>query len=231
VEDTKCPNGTLRAQHGEAFSFYPARCRRWRCAACGPRKARNLAARMARTPANRLITLTWRTDPNAEAGDILDQMNRAWRSLWKRIKREQGDTAVGYVRVVELTKAGTPHLHIAVKCGYISQAWLSSQWEELTGNSIVDIRAVKTESGMATYLAKYLTKTAAVLQHKRKWSATPGFVPLQVPLETSPDELPPIWSWIPGVHEDHLLNLIEHGYVEISGWLLPPGFLERTGRT
>jgi len=219
---TECPTGTLQGASGDLVTYHPARCARWRCDDCGPRKARKLAARLARTPTNRLITLTHAPDPSRTPEEILDRMNKAWRTAWKRIRREQGSKAVGYVRVVELTKAGTPHLHIAVRCAYISQAWLSATWNELTRNPIVDIRAVKSESGMAAYLAKYLTKTAAVLNNRRKWSASPRFVP---PTETptpEPDEIPPTWTFRRGPAAEHWDALIRSGYVEIAGWLKPP---------
>lgn len=193
---TECPTGTLYAWSPSGTTIVPARCKKWSCPDCGPRKARKLAARIMKTPCRRFITLTVRPDPALSPAQLLDVLSASWRICWKRIKRAQGPRATGYVRIVELTKAGTPHLHIVADSAYIPQRQLSRWWQELTGSPIVDIRVVKTARGVSRYLTKYLTKAHDVITSRRKWSATNGFLP---PDENTPPSLPEgadVWHWL-----------------------------------
>lgn len=202
---SKCPTGTLVGLSAGAVVLAPSRCKRWACDQCGPKKARRLAKRIQRTKAQRFVTLTIRPAEGESAEEALDRLNRAWRIVWKRIKREQGAKAVGYVRIVELTKRGVPHLHIALDSGFVPQRRLSGWMGAIVGSPIVDIRKIKSERGLARYLAKYLTKAHETLENRRKWSATRRFLPPEdrVPLEEG--ELPLTWTWVKG-DEDHVLT-------------------------
>jgi len=193
-----CPTGTLVGQTAGAVVLVPAYCRRWACPDCGPIKARLLARRITACPARRFLTLTVRAQPAKDPRIVLDEMTAAWRALWKRIKRLQGEGAKGYVRIVELTKAGNPHLHLALDCRYIHQSVISRWWRELTGSAVVDIRTIRSDRGLARYLAKYLTKAHETLTSRRKWSQSRAFLPPVPPKKLEPDELPLAWSWRKG---------------------------------
>jgi hypothetical protein len=203
TQSTKCPTGTLVGSSDGATIIVAAKCKRWSCNECGPRKARLLAKRIRSTPARRFITLTAQPIRGESPQETLDRLSRGWRLIWKRLKREQGEKARGYVRIVELTKAGRPHLHIAVDCAYVRQSRLSYFAREVGIGSVVDIRAIKTERGLARYLAKYLTKAHETLKNRRKWSASYRYLPPadREPLEAG--ELPLSWKWVKG-DEDHV---------------------------
>ncbi len=175
------------------------------------------------TPGRRLLTLTLRPDPSRSLQAELDRANVAWRALWKRISRLQGDRARGYVKVVELTAAGVPHLHIIADCSYVSQAWLSSAWDDLTGAPIVDIRRVNSAAGLSRYLAKYLTKTHSAVPGRRKWSASKGFLPPPPRALAPPGFPPPQWSWSPSTGTAFLGRLQARGFSpDSTGWWWPP---------
>jgi hypothetical protein len=218
----KCPNGTIALTHSTTVNLLPARCNRWACSRCGPRKARRLRKRLERSRPNRLVTLTLRPDPSLTPREQLAIANHAWSILWRRLRRKHGRNAVGYAKIVELTKAGTPHLHIIVQSPFIEQRWLSAAWLELTGSFIVDVRHVQKRKGVAGYLTAYLTKALAVPPGMRKWSAARHFVPPtpEPPLEEG--ELPPVGSW----HRASLLKLsaayLAGGYTYDGDWLIPP---------
>lgn len=207
---------------GNYLRAIPATCRRWSCSSCGRRNARRLAARIAAAEVVRFVTLTARAQPDRDPADILDELNAAWRDLWKRIQRQQGDRARGYVKIVELTKSGTPHLHIGLNAGYLSQRWLSAAWSELTGYTIVDVRRVETERGLARYLAKYLTKTHTAVGGRRKWSASSGFLPPVEVLSTAPDGTQVRWSFQFSGAGDLLETLRVAGWVVRDGWWRSP---------
>jgi hypothetical protein len=222
AESTQCPRGTLVAQVNGAKLLIPAGCKRWPCPNCGWKNARKLAGRIMATPCRRFATFTIRFDPLTDPVEELDRMNRAWRLLWKRIKRRQGQQARGYVKVIELQKNGTPHLHIALDCGFISQRWLSSQWLELSGSPVVDIRIIRTQRGLARYLAKYLTKASEAVASRRKFSASRAFLP---PWEKPPREqgdLEPSWSYSRAPADRLERALVEQGWRPWNGWYLQP---------
>jgi len=197
TEPKPCPTGTLVGQTGSVTVLAPAYCKRWACHNCGPLKAKKLASRITATTATKFLTLTVRTDPASTPQETLDMMTRSWRALWKRIRRVQGERAKGYVRIVELTKAGNPHLHLALDCAYIRQGTLARWWRELTGSQIVDIRTIRSDHGLARYLSKYLTKAHETISHRRKWSQSSHFLPLLEKPALQPDELPVNWRWWP----------------------------------
>jgi len=217
-----CPTGTLLATRDHGFKLVPAGCHRWACDSCGRKNARKLASRIMRTKARRLITLTLPYQPGADPAEQLDRMNAAWLLLWKRIKRRQGDKAVGYAKIVELTRKGTPHLHIAADCGYLPQRWLSVQWHELSGAAVVDVRRVTTEAGLARYLSKYLTKAVSAVSSRRKYSASRGFLP---PYQKTPrpEDLDIVgWRYSNGPLEAIEAGLAAAGYEQCGPWWMSP---------
>jgi len=222
-DDTKpCPNGTLILQHDLATKLLPKLCSRWRCQTCGPRKARRLRTRLERTAPTRLITLTLRADPRATPEAMLRKANRAWSILWRRYRRQFGDQALGYAKIVELTKAGTPHLHIIANVPYVHHAALSAAWRELTGSYIVDIRKVRQRKGIAGYLSSYLTKALDVPPGMRKWSSSKGFVPPEAPRELEDGELAPCVKYSPVSADFIAASYVQAGYTARNGWLFPP---------
>jgi len=178
-----CPKGTILLSHPGAVKPVPAFCAKWNCPECGPRKARRLRSRLSLTNPSRLITLTLRHDARVSPADQLRIANRAWSILWRRLRRRFGARAVGYAKIVELTKQGTPHLHIIATVPFIAQTWLAAAWNELTGSFIVDIRRVKSSRGISGYLTAYLTKALLVPPGMRKWSAARAYVPPEPPRE------------------------------------------------
>lgn len=217
-----CPHGSLVAYHDLAARVVPSFCQRWVCVRCGPWKARVLAERIGQTPANRLITFTTRYLPGGNPVAELDLQNRAWRLIWKRIKRRQGPRAKGYVKVIELTKNGWPHLHVAVDCGYVEQKQLSSWWRELTGSPVVDIRAIHSTRSLSKYLAKYLTKSMDGLPGRRRYSATWRWLPARTETPLEPDEIPPEWSYLPADHALVEAMYESGGFIFFEGWWLSP---------
>lgn len=218
----KCPNGTLVLQHPPAAKLVPSLCRKWNCPSCGPRKARRLRKRLSKTRPNRLVTLTLRPEPGLSPRDHLAIANRAWSVIWRRLRRKHGPKAAGYAKIVELTKAGTPHLHIIVDCPWIEQRWLSAAWRDLTGSFIVDVRAVTRKRGIAGYLTAYLTKALEVPPGMRKWSASRQWVPPEESPPLEPGEIPPSTSWTK-VEIEHLeAAYLGAGYRYVDGWLIPP---------
>jgi len=168
---------------------------------------------MARADASKFLTLTIRHDPARTPRESLDLMNACWRSLWKRLKREHGRRARGYVKIVETTRQGTPHLHIAVDMPFTAQAVLSAAWEELSGSPIVDIRVIRTQNGIARYLSKYLTKAREAIAGRRRWSQSSHFLPAPPEQVAQPDEMPMTYSFTKRSAQDVEQGLQQAGYL------------------
>lgn len=125
----------------------------------------------------RFITLT---SSDVAPADI----QKSWKILYKRLRRR--NLIKGYIKVIEFTKAGRPHLHILFRGSYIEQALLSAWWQDIHKSYRVDIREMKTygrgkkgkritHEMVANYMSKYMSKEGA---GRYSWSwgwVWPGF--------------------------------------------------------
>lgn len=224
-DDTpNCPKGTILLSHDLAIKPLPAWCNRWRCQRCGRVKAWKLRKRLELTRPARFITLTLRPDPALTAAEQLAIANRAWSILWRRYRRRFGDRAAGYAKIVELTKAGTPHLHILASVPFIHQSQLAADWRQLTGSFVVDIRAVNHKRGIAGYLTSYLTKALAVPPGMRKWSASRDYVPEAPRQPLEEDELAPCVAYRHSTLLKTIAAYLAGGWTYSGDWLLPPNW-------
>lgn len=103
----------------------------------------------------RLLTLT--SSPEAPP-----DINHSWDILCKRLRRR--GLVKAYIKVVEFTKAGRPHIHCLFRGSYIEQSLLSEMWASIHNSPIIDIRQVhashRDRQASASYLSKYLCKAS-----------------------------------------------------------------------
>lgn len=220
-QNPRCPVGTILLQHSLAVKPIPARCGNWACRECGPRKARRLRKRLMLTHPQRFLTLTLKASAAQSPGETLDLANKAWSILFRRLRRKFPTHDLGYAKVVEVTKAGTPHLHILLTCPYVAQAWVSNQWRQLTGSYVVDIRKVKSPRMLNGYLTSYLTKAVSVPPGRRKWSGSKAYVPPEPPRELADGEIPPTGRYMPASLAEVTTSYLLAGWRELHGWLQP----------
>lgn len=186
-----CPSvKTLIGYNAEkAHGFLvPIRCKRWTCAYCRRINLRILLDRIKRGRPQKFITLTAKHEEGETPEASYVKHRKAVRRLAERIRRTYGKFE--YCCITELHKSGFPHWHIVCRCPFVPQQWLSRQWENLTGSKIVDIRRIADPRHAATYVAKYVTKTAgkdrppwlkritqfsAGYAAKKKWIKPPGY--------------------------------------------------------
>ncbi|GAJ20151.1 unnamed protein product, partial [marine sediment metagenome] len=109
-------------------------------------------------------------------------IRRAFAKIVKRIRKTW--PPFDYFAVVEFTKRDAAHLHVLTRGTYIDQAWLSRNWEQLTGAHRVDIQRIPQGKKEVLHVTKYVLKTAA-------WVARTGagFKPVSM----SAGWLPPDW--------------------------------------
>ena len=108
--------------------------------------------------ASTFLTLTIQNDGSKSEAEAARLLSRGWTLLRKRLMRRHNLTALPFLAVFEAHKSGFPHLHIILRMKFIKQSEISALWLELTGSSVVDIRAVKSRSAVAWYVAKYIGK-------------------------------------------------------------------------
>lgn len=133
-------------------------CRMWSCPECAKKlRGRVIAITLAGHP-ERFLTLT----VNPKVGETTDKravaVKTAFCGFVRQWKRRNHGKPLSYLAVFEEQVSGEPHLHIALRGCWIDQKEISAYMDEHIGAPIVDIRRVKSQRGVARYMAKYLAK-------------------------------------------------------------------------
>lgn len=199
----------------------PFKCKSWRCPHCAPRRKGTWIARVTHLleswPRVRFWTLTLNPNQLLPFTDLTPEqfLLRAWRVLRVHLGRrcprcnrrcrgrplrcashpKTEPKTPSFVWVLEYTKKGLPHLHVAMN-QYIPRGWLQAKWERLTKAWNVDVRATDPEA-TTTYLAKYLGKTLNRMRADRDFPKG-GHIygaSLDMPI-TAPWSSHPDWSLI-----------------------------------
>lgn len=87
-------------------------------------------------------------------------INKAWNKLRSWLYRRYG--RFEYLKVLEITKAGRPHLHVLISgVKWIPQAELSDIWASYGCGKIVYVKRVSNRNNlkMGAYVLKYVNKT------------------------------------------------------------------------
>lgn len=224
-------------------------CKTWGCDYCAGIKIQEFKDRVEYGASNLgpcwFITLTLRT-VDGVLRDVR-YVARIWAKFWYLWRKKYpGEKTPPWMKVVEATDAGQPHLHLIVGSlrtssrRAIHREW-SDLWKEATGDSyVVWVTPVVGASGAGAYLAKYMAKDFASrkaleeLGFSRRWSASQNWPRGKVELvgtaeeqwdEKSrrfyPGKLDPIWN-DKMVREEHepfgrLLGMVgDDGMVEIK---------------
>lgn len=144
-----------------------SRCRcRW-CDSCQDKVGRSMRAGIERIAGEMqwpsMLTLTVRHSRSDALEDLLSLLLRSWT----RLRRSKLFAACrGGIKVVEIKRTGDgwhPHLHLLIDCKWLPHDVIRDKWRELTsGAEQIDIRRIKSSGHAASYVAKYLTKPAAL---------------------------------------------------------------------
>lgn len=173
--------GTIVAEAPLHRRAFPAPCNRWECPECGEYKKSVLYHRLRGHKGQRFMTLTCNPARYATPNEAYRSMSLSFTSLVKRVRRKYPAKRFEYVMVWEQTRKGWPHLHVLVSGPWIEQAWLSRQWDDLTGAAIVDIRYVRSGVKTASYLSKYLTKELRAPRGHHRWRKSFDYFPDDTP--------------------------------------------------
>lgn len=184
---------------GTSFKVVPLFCHKWSCPRCGKRKSALWRSYALAGEPQRMITLTCKPDVRFGTRELAKRMKKCFAKLVQKYRRRYG--TFEYLAVWELTKAGTPHIHVLQRGGFIPQTKLSEDWSTLTGSFIVDIRAVESQEQVARYVTKYLTKSLGTISEV--------MTGLRVVQKSK--------NWILDKHKD-VFNKESNGSAKITGW-------------
>lgn len=172
-----CRRGSVVVTNADATEVLviPATCKSWACPNCAPKLRDLWAQRIANAKPNRFITLTCQPSRFLDPRDAYEKMKAALPEFVRIIRQKCGPFE--YAAVWELHESGWPHLHIAQKGMYVPKALVATVWDSLGIGYCTDIRAITGNSGIARYVAKYMTKTlqdgkrqlaiTKIIQHSR----------------------------------------------------------------
>ena len=168
-----------RTRGSPVFATFPVGCSRTSCPVCSRRLARRLQKRVRHALAGRTVYLwTFTTDPSIlTPKEALDSISRRWHVLHRSLLRLS--PAFPFLRVIEWTKSGLPHLHV------VTTTWLP--WHKVRSlacqqrfGRILNVTPVPAERA-ARYVGKYALKglydpDVCLPVGVRLWSCSNGFL-------------------------------------------------------
>lgn len=167
-----CGEQTAVKYEGRKRTAVSLRCRSWNCEDCADVRKRQLIAEVMSGSPTKFITLTIRRTKDGDPIAAARKLSQAWRKLRLRIMRKYGWRKLPFFAVFEPHVSGWPHMHIAARCGWIDQKWLSAQMLELLDSPVVGIEAVRDKRKVGWYVAKYMGKgTSKFGTSKRYWQS------------------------------------------------------------
>lgn len=207
-----CSSTTIVKQFVTHVTVNPLKCRCWHCENCVGDRLAQLAALCRKGRPTTFMTFTIRAVDDDNQAERARLIKWAWTNLRRLICRHYKTTKVPFIAIFEETERGEPHLHVLARMGFVDQKWLSKQWERMTGAFIVDIQAVRSQRGVAKYVAKYVSKAPKMWPGtKRYWRS------LDWDMEPAPDEAdkPPAMVHWWRVNCEHIIVVTR--YIE-RGW-------------
>lgn len=187
---SRCPREggiILIAASGE-FMRMRTHCKTWRCLGCRDRLKRLFRMRVQAgcLILGRCLFITLTYKAGSQRLNDVACVRKDWQALWRRLKLHQDPIAKKkWLRVMELTKKGTPHHHLVMggfgtddqlrcygpvfdvrrfrqffdTCPCVSHR-VSREWHAITGDSFIcHVVPVVSPKGAGAYMGKYLLKT------------------------------------------------------------------------
>lgn len=191
--NNRCGAWSLVGERAGVSLAVPLKCRSWECPRCGPAQAVRLRFLIAEAAPTKFLTLTCSVGTHPDRLAAFEAMRAAWPKLVKRLRRYHGDAPVEFLWVLEATRHGWPHYHVALRMPYTPQALISRWWIELANTRVVHIRAVDSPQSGAWELSKYMTKQLHAPAGFRRWGASAGFLLQRFRPAPGVDESLPAW--------------------------------------
>jgi hypothetical protein len=189
---TACASGAiirfnLRTYVIQAIPLY---CKQWHCSICAPRLKANFVHRVKAAKPDHHLTCTC-AHPEGATPAIAEAAIRAgWPDFVKELRKL--DPKLEYCRVLEYQKNGWPHLHIALRAGYLPIKSVEAAWRKKCWPGYCFITYRSNPAATANDLGKYIAKAASINHARRKrvraYTASAGFFPKEEPRPIPEDQ-------------------------------------------
>lgn len=165
----------------------PARCKKWSCKFCGPRRARRWIARIRRAArVDYFITVTARPH-GAVTRELVKKFNASWRSWLQWLKRELKVGDVSWT-LEQGSKSNHLHRHALIQTGRSFSYKRARAALIRSGHGavckFVPIKSSRSATAGAGYIAKYLGKSLG--EHSTQWPRYARRAQTSVPDLTEP---------------------------------------------
>lgn len=167
-----CTERSLVKHEGGTLTARPLRCRCWSCDHCAPRRAKELRWQARDGKPTIFLTLTIRQGRFASPAAQAVELAKGWRMLRQYLMRQLDWKKLPFLCVIEKHKSGWPHMHLLLRCTYISHKLIRDWWIERFDSPVIWINRLTSEARAAHYVTKYLAKAPEVFEGcKRYWSS------------------------------------------------------------
>lgn len=147
----------VKASHREIIAA-TLKCRAWGHPPCAEMRKHQLMLEVLAGKPTRFLTLTSRNRPDKTPTQAANELRDAWAILSREIIRKHGKDKCSFFTVIEKTKRGWPHLHVACRTPYLWIGWLSKRMGELHDSPQVWINEIGDLRRRASYVSKYMGK-------------------------------------------------------------------------
>lgn len=167
-----CETSTLVKHSPARTTIRPLKCKRWTCPRCVEDRQRRLIREAMGGSPNKFLTLTMRPLEGASADRMALELANCWRKLRRQLMKTHGLKRLPFMAVFERHGSGMPHLHIALRSGWIEiDEVIDYMWEHHRSHK-QDIRAVDNPAKIGGYVAKYMAKEPEKFRwSKRYWKS------------------------------------------------------------
>lgn len=159
-------------------------CRSRFCDRCASKVARRVRGAIEQLAEGKKLSLLTLTIPH-EIGDKLSVLIARLLAWFKQLRRAkmwtQGVRGGASVLETKFNAVGGgwhPHLHIIMDADWVDKVQIADEWFKLTGCRGTRIEAVRSNGGIARYVAKYVTKqfdSSVYAHHERLVEALVAF--------------------------------------------------------
>ena len=193
---SRCGAWSLVTEREDVRVAIPLLCRGWDCPRCGPRQQHRLRLLVTEAAPTKFLTLTCSRRAHPDRDRAYEALRAAWPKLVKRLRRYHDPEPVEFLWVLEGTRHGWPHYHVALRMPYTPQRLLSAWWRELVASPVVDIRSVSSSADAAWEVSKYLTKMLFAPPGFRRWGSSPGFLLQLFRPKAETEDGSPTWTLV-----------------------------------
>lgn len=159
--------------HRRAVTLY---CRSWGCDNCQPCRRGRVIRDITLGQPTHMWTFTAAPlageTPVGMAYRLADAFKRWVRAMRRRHPARDGN----YFAVFEAHKSGFPHLHVAVRWGFVDYGEARDLWQKFSGSPGFRNDYLKQGDRLASYVAKYLGKDLHRFGTVKRYWSTPGWI-------------------------------------------------------